>query len=106
MLARSDVDMRRGNREGYGSDVTDSSSSSSTIHVDYNPVSGVTFRENRNSDVQVVGRGYSDDTIPTAESKATAAANNKSRRRTQKGTCCCCEAFKALWQKKIPTQWF
>ncbi|XP_033734245.1 TOG array regulator of axonemal microtubules protein 1-like isoform X1 [Pecten maximus] len=85
-LARSEVDLRKSSsnsRDDYGSDIPDSSSSSSTLHIDYNPVSGVTFRENRNSDVQVVGRGYSDDT--TAESKATAAAVNKARRRTQKG---------------------
>ncbi|XP_069117055.1 TOG array regulator of axonemal microtubules protein 1-like isoform X2 [Argopecten irradians] len=86
-LARSEVDLRKSSSSrdvmDYGSDVTDSSSSSSTLHIDYNPVSGVTFRENRNSDVQVVGRGYNDD--PTSESKATAAANNKARRRTQKG---------------------
>ncbi|XP_021373812.1 TOG array regulator of axonemal microtubules protein 1-like isoform X3 [Mizuhopecten yessoensis] len=87
-LARSEVDLKKSSssRDVYGSDVTDSSSSSGTLHIDYNPVSGVTFRENRNSDVQVVGRGYSDDTIPTADSKASAAAAaNKARRRTQKG---------------------
>jgi hypothetical protein len=31
------------------------------VYVDYNPTSGVTFRENKNSDVQVVGKGYNDD---------------------------------------------
>ncbi|CAL1537741.1 unnamed protein product [Lymnaea stagnalis] len=39
----------------------DSNSTSGISHIEYNPTSGVTFRENRTSDVQVVGRGYGDD---------------------------------------------
>ena len=57
-----------------------------TVHLDYNPNSGVTFRENRNSDVQVVGRGYNDDNS-VYESRATQQANTRARdrRRANKG---------------------
>ena len=59
-----------------------------TIFVDYNPQSGVTFRENRNSDVQIVGKGYNDD-ISSSDSRSTlnGITNNKTkdRRRVTKG---------------------
>ena len=56
------------------------------IRDSYNPNSGVTFRENRNSDVQVVGRGYNDDNS-MYESRATQQANTRARdrRRANKG---------------------
>ena len=57
-----------------------------TVHLDYNPNSGVTFRENRNSDVQVVGRGYNDDSS-MYETRSTQQANTRARdrRRANKG---------------------
>ncbi|GFR83234.1 protein FAM179B-like [Elysia marginata] len=56
------------------------------VHIDYNPSSGVTFRENRNSDVQVVGRGYGDDnsssvSAPAGPTSTTNAGRLKDRRR-------------------------
>ena len=56
------------------------------VHLDYNPSSGVTFRENRNSDVQVVGRGYGDDTsssvsAPVGPTSTANAGRLKDRRR-------------------------
>uniref|UniRef100_A0A8W8HWP7 Uncharacterized protein n=1 Tax=Magallana gigas TaxID=29159 RepID=A0A8W8HWP7_MAGGI len=38
-----------------------SAGNSGVIRIDYNPSSGVTFRENKTSNVQVVGKGYSED---------------------------------------------
>ena len=55
--------------------------------MDYNPQSGVTFRENKNSDVQIVGKGYNDDTSST-DSRSTLNGitnNRKDRRRVTKG---------------------
>ena len=56
--------------------------------MDYNPQSGVTFRENRNSDVQIVGKGYNDD-IGSSDSRSTLNGINnnrtKDRRRLTKG---------------------
>ena len=56
------------------------------VHLDYNPSSGVTFRENRNSDVQVVGRGYGDEasssvSAPAVPTTTTNAGRVKDRRR-------------------------
>ena len=59
-----------------------------TIFVDYNPQSGVTFRENKNSDVQIVGKGYNDETSSTdSRSTLNGITNNrtKDRRRVTKG---------------------
>ncbi|KAK7488657.1 hypothetical protein BaRGS_00020110 [Batillaria attramentaria] len=47
----------------------------------FNPNSGVTFRENRTSDVQVVGRGYSDDSSSIYDSRSTQQANVRARDR-------------------------
>ena len=58
-----------------------------TIFVDYSPQSGVTFRENKNSDVQIVGKGYNDDASST-DSRSTLNGitnNRKDRRRVTKG---------------------
>ncbi|XP_070179404.1 TOG array regulator of axonemal microtubules protein 1-like isoform X2 [Littorina saxatilis] len=59
-----------------------------TIHLDYNPNSGVTFRENRNADVQVVGRGYSDDSSSLFETTRSTQPNVRARdrRRANKGS--------------------
>ena len=56
------------------------------IFVDYNPSSGVTFRENRIPDVQIVGKGYSDENSPT-DSKSLNSINSKAkeRKRVTKG---------------------
>ncbi|XP_076464551.1 TOG array regulator of axonemal microtubules protein 1-like isoform X2 [Babylonia areolata] len=66
-----------------------------TVHLDYNPNSGVTFRENPNSDVQVVGRGYSEDSSsgPAYDTSSTTTRSTgqpvntraRDRRRTTKG---------------------
>lgn len=45
-------------------------------HLDYNPTSGVTFRENKTADVQVVGKGYTDE---TAEAKVVPPVASTSR---------------------------
>ncbi|XP_059143119.1 TOG array regulator of axonemal microtubules protein 1-like isoform X2 [Physella acuta] len=45
-------------------------------HLDYNPTSGVTFRENKTADVQVVGKGYADE---TSEAKVVPPAASTSR---------------------------
>ncbi|KAL4238308.1 hypothetical protein ACF0H5_003020 [Mactra antiquata] len=56
-----------------------------TVYVDYNPTSGVTFRENKNSDVQVVGKGYNDDNL--SDSRSLNGVNKKTadKRRPTKG---------------------
>ena len=38
--------------------------SDSKARLDFNPMGGVTFRENHNPDVQIIGRGYGDDIGP------------------------------------------
>ena len=52
-----------------------------TVHLDYNPNSGVTFRENPNSDVQVVGRGYSEDSSSVYETRSVPQVNTRARDR-------------------------
>lgn len=58
----------------------------STHQIEFNPVSGVTFRANRSSDVQIVGRGYGEDSSSPADPKM-GSYNNKARdrRRLTKG---------------------
>ncbi|XP_052767283.1 TOG array regulator of axonemal microtubules protein 1-like isoform X3 [Mya arenaria] len=58
-----------------------------TVYVDYNPSSGVTFRENKNSDVQIVGKGYNDDNN-LLESRSLNGINRKAndKRRLTKGS--------------------
>ncbi|XP_064599948.1 TOG array regulator of axonemal microtubules protein 1-like isoform X2 [Liolophura sinensis] len=58
----------------------------STHQIEFNPVSGVTFRANRSSDVQIVGRGYGEDSGSPADPKM-GTYNNKARdrRRLTKG---------------------
>ncbi|XP_071163836.1 TOG array regulator of axonemal microtubules protein 1-like isoform X37 [Mytilus edulis] len=56
---------------------------SSVIRIDYNPSSGVTFRENRTSDVQVVGKGYNDE--PNETKPIIMGANGRRRRVQPKG---------------------
>ncbi|XP_071081415.1 TOG array regulator of axonemal microtubules protein 1-like isoform X2 [Haliotis cracherodii] len=81
-LARNNS-VRKKNGDGF-----DIEGSSSNISQNYNPASGVTFRENRNSDVQVVGKGYNDDSSST-DSRPLGTVNNKAardRRRVTKGS--------------------
>lgn len=56
------------------------------VYVDYNPDRGVTFRENRNSDVQIVGIGYNEDTT-TIDSRSLNGINKKAsdKRKLTKG---------------------
>ena len=56
------------------------------VYVDYNPDRGVTFRENRNSDVQIVGIGYNDDQ-PTIDTRSLNGINKKAndKRKLTKG---------------------
>lgn len=58
------------------------------MYVDYNPSSGVTFRENKNSDVQVVGKGYNEDGT-SLDSRSLNGINKKAndKRRVTKGKC-------------------
>ena len=53
------------------------------IRIDYNPSSGVTFRENKTSDVQVVGKGYNDE--PNETKPIIMGANGRRRRVQPKG---------------------
>ena len=77
--------------ESNGLDVADvSQNGNSVIHIDYNPSSGVTFRENKTSDVQVVGRGYNDEPDSSRSNGPTAANRIRDRRRVQKGMLCTC----------------
>ncbi|KAK3093087.1 hypothetical protein FSP39_010926 [Pinctada imbricata] len=74
--------------ESNGFDISDlSQNGNSVIHLDYNPSSGVTFRENKTSDVQVVGRGYNDDPVIDSGRQNVQPATNRirDRRRVQKG---------------------
>ncbi|XP_062617825.1 TOG array regulator of axonemal microtubules protein 1-like isoform X2 [Saccostrea cucullata] len=63
-----------------------SAGNSGVIRIDYNPASGVTFRENKTSNVQVVGKGYNDDQ-EALDRRASVGGLNKvrDRRRMQKG---------------------
>lgn len=64
-----------------------SAGNSGVIRIDYNPSSGVTFRENKTSNVQVVGKGYSDEQEGLDRRVSVGGLNNKvrDRRRMQKG---------------------
>lgn len=57
------------------------------VYVDYNPTSGVTFRENKNSDVQVVGKGYSEEGT-ALDSRSLNGINRRAndKRRVTKGS--------------------
>ena len=43
--------------------------SDSKARLDFNPMGGVTFRENHNPDVQIIGKGYGDDVGPESINK-------------------------------------
>lgn len=64
-----------------------SAGNSGVIRIDYNPSSGVTFRENKTSNVQVVGKGYSEDQENLERRVSVGGPNTKvrDRRRMQKG---------------------
>ncbi|XP_052701993.1 TOG array regulator of axonemal microtubules protein 1-like isoform X6 [Crassostrea angulata] len=64
-----------------------SAGNSGVIRIDYNPSSGVTFRENKTSNVQVVGKGYSEDQENLDRRVSVGGPNTKvrDRRRMQKG---------------------
>ena len=53
--------MERKANENNSFDNNKNETGKTVIRIDYNPSSGVTFRENRTSDVQVVGKGYNDE---------------------------------------------
>ena len=67
--------------DSEGLDINDNRNS-----IQFNPNSGVTFRENRNSDVRVVGRGYSDDSADVSDtSSQQASSRNQDKLRANKG---------------------
>lgn len=72
-----------GRRTTAATETVDSGKKGNITHIDYNPTSGVTFRENHNSDVQVVGKGYVEDTsdIPLKASPSVAVSRLKERKR-------------------------
>ena len=39
-------------------------------HIQFQPIGGVSFRENKNSDVAIVGKGYSEDNVKVPYSQA------------------------------------
>ena len=53
-------------------------------HFDFKPLGGVTFQKNRNSDVQIVGKGYAEDSQPAEPKPSTHATKAKDRRRVSK----------------------
>lgn len=56
-------------------------------HTTFNPNSGVTFHTNRTSNVEVIGKGYSDDNSPFDSSARTSNnARQRDRRRSTKGS--------------------
>ncbi|KAL3873542.1 hypothetical protein ACJMK2_036642 [Sinanodonta woodiana] len=55
-----------------------------TIKVDYNPVSGVTFRENKNSDVHIVGKGYNEDGVTEPSKPFVGSISIRAKDRIQK----------------------
>ncbi|XP_013387933.1 TOG array regulator of axonemal microtubules protein 1-like [Lingula anatina] len=54
-------------------------------HLDYNPNSGVTFKENPNSDVKVIGRGYAEDATPGDLRASQIHSKAREKRRLAKG---------------------
>ncbi|BFZ12426.1 hypothetical protein BsWGS_15464 [Bradybaena similaris] len=72
-----------GRRTTAATETVDSVKKGAITHIDYNPTSGVTFRENHNSDVQVVGKGYVEDTsdMPLKVSPSVAVSRLKERKR-------------------------
>ncbi|KAL8583772.1 hypothetical protein ACOMHN_000393 [Nucella lapillus] len=86
---------KRGNNNSSNLENLDSNENRHMVHLDYNPNSGVTFRHNPNSDVQVVGRGYNEDSSSTYETRSTQQQQQqpppvntraRDRRRTTKGS--------------------
>ncbi|KAI8785321.1 TOG array regulator of axonemal microtubules protein 1 [Biomphalaria glabrata] len=55
------INNNKAKRPNENADNDESPSRGTLKHIEYNPISGVTFRENKNSDVQIVGKGYGDD---------------------------------------------
>ena len=70
---------------------------SNTIRIDYNPISGVTFKENRTSDVQVVGRGYNDEALQNDGKGGNGVGANKTKRRQQRGKDVYCYVLWCFW---------
>ena len=61
--------------------------SESSQHLDFNPLGGVTFRDNPSSDVVIVGRGYGEDSQlsePKPSLHASHAVKARERRRFTK----------------------
>ncbi|XP_060604467.1 TOG array regulator of axonemal microtubules protein 1-like isoform X6 [Ruditapes philippinarum] len=73
-------------RTGSYNNKKNGDNSDDTVYVDYNPSSGVTFRENKNSDVQVVGKGYNEDGT-SLDNRSLNGINKKAtdKRRVTKG---------------------
>ncbi|CAG5117604.1 unnamed protein product, partial [Candidula unifasciata] len=73
----------QGRRATAATETVDGVRKGAVTHIDYNPTSGVTFRENYNSDVQVVGKGYAEDTsdMPVKVSPSFAVSRLKERKR-------------------------
>ncbi|XP_060604464.1 TOG array regulator of axonemal microtubules protein 1-like isoform X3 [Ruditapes philippinarum] len=74
-------------RTGSYNNKKNGDNSDDTVYVDYNPSSGVTFRENKNSDVQVVGKGYNEDGT-SLDNRSLNGINKKAtdKRRVTKGS--------------------
>jgi hypothetical protein len=85
-LARTNSFSKKKPESSQDDSAVSSAGSSGVIRIDYNPSSGVTFRENKTSTVQVVGKGYNDDP-EVLEKRGSVGGLNKvrDRRRMQKG---------------------
>lgn len=79
--------MERKANENNSFDSNKNETGKTVIRIDYNPSSGVTFRENRTSDVQVVGKGYNDE--PNETKPIIIGANGRRRRVQPKGKFLC-----------------
>lgn len=58
--------------------------SDSVSHFDFKPLGGVTFRENPNSDVAIVGKGYAEDAQPAEPKPSLHTGKARERRRFNK----------------------
>ena len=56
-------------------------------HLDFNPLGGVTFRDNPSSDVAIVGVGYGEDSHQTDPKPSMHASKARERRRVTKSKC-------------------
>ncbi|XP_056020659.1 TOG array regulator of axonemal microtubules protein 1-like isoform X15 [Ostrea edulis] len=85
-LARTNSFSKKKSESSQDDSGVSSAGNSGVIRIDYNPSSGVTFRENKTSTVQVVGKGYNEDQEVMDKRGSVGGLNKvRDRRRMQKG---------------------